>query len=115
MIEDQFKFTYHVAALIGFIRLRGYNCTFGEAYRTPEQAEIYAKEGKGIKDSLHTKRLAIDLNIFDHNGALLTKPEDYEIFGREWERFDPKNRWGGYFVSKYGGHIVDADHFERKI
>jgi hypothetical protein len=111
--EQQQLFAQHVAQLIIEIKNQGYACTLAEAYRTSEQAALYAKRGVGIIDSLHCERLAIDLNLFK-NGEYLMDNNSYEIFGKWWESLDPNNRWGGYFVSKYGGHIVDLDHFERK-
>ena len=105
--EKQQLFTQHVAILIQEIFKHGYACTLGECYRTPEQAEIYAKSGRGIKNSLHCQRLAIDLNIFSPNGDFLTKTEDYAQFGAFWESLGPENRWGGRFS--------DGNHFERKI
>jgi hypothetical protein len=115
LVQSQADFSLDVAKLISFIHAQNYYCTFGEAFRTPEQAAIYAQEGKGISKSLHTKRLAIDLNIYDAKANLLTDSADYEKFGIFWESLNKTNRWGGYFVSKYGGHIVDGDHFERNV
>lgn len=111
--EHQSAFALDVARLITRINVAGYHCTFGEAYRTPEQAAIYAKEGKGILHSLHIQRIAIDLNLFNNQFQYLTDPKDYEQFGIFWEGLDPLNRWGGYFETKYGGHIADSNHFER--
>ena len=111
--HEQQEFARQVGQLISHIYEQGYCITLGEAHRSQEQADIYAKEGKGIHDSLHCKSLAIDLNLFDLKGNYLTDYKDYETIGKIWESLDSKNRWGGYFVSKYGGHIVDADHFER--
>jgi len=111
--QEQGRFAQHVALLLQYIAKKGLYCSLGEAYRTPEQAELYAKEGKGIVDSLHCKRLAIDLNLYNLRGQYLSDYQDYEPFGVYWESLDPINRWGGFFVSKYGGHIVDSDHFER--
>lgn len=112
--EQQQLFAQQVAQLITFMATQtNYRCTFGEAYRTPEQAALYAKSGKGIVDSLHCQRLAIDLNLFE-DGNYLTDYASYEKFGIWWENLDKQNRWGGYFVSKYGGHIVDPNHYERK-
>ena len=111
--EQQQLFSQDVAKLLIFIGSQGYGCTLAEAYRTPAQAAIYAKEGVGIQDSLHCERLAIDLNLFKDN-QYLTDAASYEKFGKYWESLGDHNRWGGYFVSKYGGHIVDLDHFERR-
>ena len=66
--NDQAMFAQNVARLIEYIFKTGYYCTLGECWRSPEQAEIYVKQGKGIKNSLHCQRLAIDLNLFDANG-----------------------------------------------
>ena len=84
----------------------GYQFTLGEVFRTPEQAKIYASQGKGILHSLHCERLAIDINIFK-DGVFLEKNSDYEPLGIYWESLHPKNRWGGRFKR------VDSDHFER--
>jgi hypothetical protein len=107
--EQQFQFAKNVARLLNFIFEKKYYCTLGEAYRTKEQAEIYAKEGKGIINSLHCKKLAIDLNIFNPQGEFLTEVEDYQEFGKYWENLHPKNRWGGRFSRP------DADHFEQQL
>ena len=106
--EQQAAFARDVAKLINWIFDQGFAVTLGEAFRTPEQAEIYAKEGKGIKDSLHCKRLAIDLFLFDHEGHFLQEKKDYQEFGIFWENLHPKNRWGGNFPR------VDCVHFERR-
>jgi hypothetical protein len=107
--QKQVFFTANVALLIDHILENKYSVTFGEAFRTPEQAEIYAKSGKGIKDSLHCKRLAIDLNLFDSNGKYLTNKKDYEQFGAYWKSLNPANRWGGDFPK-----LVDCVHFEMQ-
>ncbi|MEM8325646.1 M15 family peptidase, partial [Morganella morganii] len=62
--EKQRKFTRMIADLIIFAYDNGYELTFSEAYRTPEQAALNAKSGAGIKNSLHTQRLAVDFNLF---------------------------------------------------
>ena len=62
--EKQRKFTRMIADLIIFAYDNGYELTFSEAYRTPEQAQLNAKSGAGIKNSLHTQRLAVDFNLF---------------------------------------------------
>jgi len=119
--EQQQLFARDVGKLLVFMYTQtNYRCTFGDAYRSQQQAEWNAQHGLGIQDSLHCQRLAIDLNLFDcgnkldGNCTLVSAYNAYEQFGKYWESLDPQNRWGGYFVSKYGGHIVDQDHFERK-
>jgi hypothetical protein len=106
--EKQFIFTFNVHKLIEYVYQQGFKASLGECERTPEQAAIYAKQGIGIKDSLHCKRLAIDLNLFDSNGNYLTDKASYEPFGRYWESLHPLNRFGGNFKR------VDLDHFEMQ-
>ena len=105
--QNQSLFAKDASLLITHIFSEGYTCTLGEAFRTKEQAEIYAKSGLGIAHSLHCERLAIDLNIFKPDGSLCETAADYERFGCFWESLDAVNRWGGRFTR------VDADHFER--
>jgi hypothetical protein len=105
LLEKQFKFTRLVAELIAFAYTNGYNVSLGEAWRPPETASLYASQGKGIKDSLHCARLAIDLNLFKGK-AYLTKTEDYRKLGIFWESLsceDYKCCWGGRF--KDGTHF----------
>lgn len=105
--EQQALFALDVAKLITWINQCGYTVTLGEAYRTQEQADIYARNGKGIKDSLHCKRLAIDLNLFNGDGVYLTDTKSYEEFGIYWQNLNPLNRWGGVFSK------ADGNHFQR--
>jgi len=97
LVKKQIVFTRNVAKLIDYIFSQGYFCTLGEAYRTEEQALLYAQQGKGIKASLHCKRLAIDLNLFSPSGKYLTASEDHKSFGTFWESLDKNNVWGGNF------------------
>ncbi len=106
--DKQTIFAKNVPLLINYIYSKGFMVTFGEAFRTAEQAKIYAAEGKGIIDSLHCKRLAIDLNLLDKNGTYLSDAESYKQFGEYWTTLHPLNRWGGIFTR------VDADHFEMQ-
>ncbi len=107
--ERQSIFALNVSKLIEYIYKQGYTCSLGEAFRTPEQAAIYAKEGKGIKNSLHCQRLALDINIFSPAGEYLSQTSDYKIFGDFWETLNPLNRWGGVFSR------ADGNHFEMHL
>lgn len=46
--EKQQLFTVMIANLIHFAEEKGYRLTFGEAYRTPEQAALNAKKGAAL-------------------------------------------------------------------
>lgn len=105
LFYKQAVFASNIAKLIQYINEKGLLCTFGETFRTKEQAEIYFKEGKGILDSLHCKRLAADINLFDINGQYLTQSKQYEPFGIYWEQLNVMNRWGGRFKRSDGNHF----------
>ena len=82
----------------------GYELTDGEAYRTPEQAALNAAKGTGISNSLHTKRLARDKNLFIA-GVYQTDSEAYRPLGEKWESMHPLCRWGGRFKKPDGNHF----------
>ena len=69
---------------------------------------IIEKVNEGI-NSLHCKRLAVDINIFDRNGHYFTHPEAYQQFGDFWETLNPKFRWGGHFARSDGNHFEMQD------
>lgn len=81
----------------------GYEITLGELWRPEEMSAIYSKRGIGIKNSLHCKKLAIDINLFK-NGKYLSSSKDHKIFGDWWENQHINCRWGG----RYG----DGNHYE---
>lgn len=99
----QRRFTYLVSLLIQEAYAQGYELTFGETFRTPEQAKLNAAKGTGIGNSLHTHRLAIDLNLFK-NGVFLMSTEDHRPLGEWWEKLDKECRWGGRFSRPDGNH-----------
>ena len=88
----QRKFTLMVADLIYWAYENGYEITFGDAYRDP-------RVDYGHKDSLHRKRLAIDLNLFK-DGKYLVTTADHRPLGEYWE--SSGGTWGGRF--KDGNH-----------
>ncbi|HBS7470288.1 TPA: M15 family metallopeptidase [Klebsiella pneumoniae] len=105
--EKQQLFTRLIAQLILWADEKGYRLTFGEAYRTPEQAAINAKTGSGISNSLHTKRLAVDLNLFI-NGQYQTDSAAYLPLGEHWESLG--GSWGGRFKSRPDGNHFSLEH-----
>jgi hypothetical protein len=94
--EQQRLFARQVGELIQYIYSHGYECTLDWCYRPPEVAAYYASLGIGIRSSLHTKKLAIDLNLFK-DGEWLRSTEDHRPIGEWWERQHPLCRWGGRF------------------
>ena len=94
--QKQSLFVTLVAKLIDYATSQGYELTFGETYRTQEQAILNAKAGKGIKNSVHCDRLAVDFNLFK-DGAFLPHTSQHEPLGKYWESLHPDCRWGGRF------------------
>lgn len=111
--EKQSLFATLAAKLILRANEMGLAVTFGEAYRSPEEAARLAALGKGIKASLHTQRLAIDLNLFK-DGVYLSASEDYRALGEWWEThsFDGAECcWGGRF---HDGNHFSISHGGRR-
>ena len=107
--EQQRLFARLIAQLIDWVYTQpGCQITVGEAYRTPEQARLNAAKGTGIANSLHTLRLAMDLNLFVA-GEFKTDLESYRPMGTYWKSLHPLCRWGGDFRTR-----VDADHFSME-
>ena len=108
LTEIQQEFALNISHLIAYIFASGYKCTLGEALRTREQACLYADQHKGIRNSLHCKKLAMDINVFSPSGEYLKDTDEYQVFGRYWESLNPRNRWGGHFQH------ADGNHFETQ-
>ncbi len=106
--QKQRLFTQLVAKLIEFVYTSGYEATLGEAFRTPEQAALNAAAGTGIANSLHTRRLAIDLNLWKDN-KYLTDTESYKPFGDWWKQQNALCCWGGDFLKADGNHFSLTD------
>jgi hypothetical protein len=101
--QQQSTFVRLVASLLLRAEALGFDLTFGEAYRSPEEAARLAALGKGIRTSLHTQRLAIDLNLF-RDGVYLSDSEAHRPLGEWWEELHPACRWGGRFARQDGNH-----------
>lgn len=104
LIDQQQLFMRLLPKLIDAAHELGFEVTAGELYRTPEQAALNAAKGSGIKNSLHTKRLAVDLNLFRRQ-MLLTDSADYAALGKVWKTLHPLCRHGGDFSKPDGGHF----------
>lgn len=106
--QQQRLFVQLIGKLIAYAYENGFELTWGEAWRTPEQAKIYARQGKGIANSLHTDRLAIDFNLFI-KGVYQTNGDAHKPLGEWWEKQHPLCRWGGrfrdgnHYSMEYGG------------
>lgn len=106
ILSDQQKlFPKLLAQLIEWAYAQGYELTLGEAYRTPEQALFNAQSGKGVAHSLHTQRLAIDMNLFI-GGVYQTESAAYKPLGDFWKTLHELARWGGDFTTR-----PDGNHF----
>lgn len=106
----QARFARSVALLILMANELGYAVTFGEAYRSAPEAERLAAGGRGIANSLHCDRLAVDLNLFK-DGKYLSDTESHRPLGELWESFGPDYRWGGRFGD---GNHYSIEHQGRK-
>lgn len=106
--EKQRMFVWNVHCLIEWAYQQDYELTFGEAFRTAEQAALNAKAGLGIVNSLHMRRLAIDLNLF-RGDEWLQKTSDHQPLGTYWKSLHSLNRWGGDFVRQDGNHYSMED------
>lgn len=104
--EKQSIFVLLVADLIQYAAAQGYQLTFGEAYRSPEEAARLAAAGKGIKTSLHTQRLAVDLNLF-RDGQYFSASEAHRPLGEWWEQqSNPPD-----YQCCWGGRFGDGNHY----
>lgn len=102
--EKQQVFTATLGKFLVWCSEQGYNIVLAEVFRTREQAEIYAAQGKGIKNSLHCLKLAADMFRFI-DGRPTWNAEDYRVLGDKWKSMHPLARWGGDFKGR------DAVHF----
>ena len=105
--QKQQRFTVMVGKLIAWAESRGYGLTFGEAYRSPEQAKANAQKGSGIANSLHCSRLAVDFNLFI-NGVYQERTEAFLPLGEYWESLG--GAWGGRFKTRPDGNHFSLEH-----
>jgi hypothetical protein len=107
--QKQRHFVLMVAELIHYAYSRGYEFSFGDAFRDPRlHGEVGVKLGYGHAKSCHKLKLAIDLNLFadiDADGDLdyvsSGETSQYKELGEYWEAM------GG----TWGGRFNDANHF----
>lgn len=104
LLTLQQEFAVCVAKLILWAEQNQIGITFGEAYRTPEQAHLNAQHGTGIVNSLHCQRLAVDLNVIE-NGKYITDPAPYLKLAAYWKTLHKDAAAGADF------HRKDYNHF----
>jgi hypothetical protein len=107
LLEKRHIFARLVAEFILTAENIGYDVALGEVLRSPEQAALNAKAGKGIRNSLHISGLAVDILLY-RNGEWLTDTDEYEEMGEWWERQSTKDyecAWGGRFSKPDGNHF----------
>lgn len=92
--QKQSRHVYLVGLLIQWAYQNGYELTWGQTLRTQAEANLNSAKKKGIKNSLHLKSLAVDLNLFK-DGKYLTDTESHRPLGEFWESLGPDCRWGG--------------------
>lgn len=105
LIESQNYFAGKVAELIIEAQRLGYSVSLGEAFRPAAMASIYASLNKGIRDSNHCRRLAIDLNLI-LGTKYLRDTSDYAELGAWWEKQSSNGQ-----TLVWGGHFQDGNHF----
>jgi hypothetical protein len=111
--QKQRLFARLLPRLLDFAHAQGYEVSFGEFWRSPETAAAYARDGRGIANSLHVDRLAADLNLF-RNGTYLTDTSDHLPLGEYWESLHHLCCWGGRFRPRPDGNHYSLEHGGRK-
>lgn len=107
-VQQQGDFARTLCHLILWAQQQGMTCTLGEVERPSVLAELYAKMGKGVRDSQHLDRLAADLRLY-LGGVYQTESSAYARLGEQWKRLDKRARWGGDFPRPDGNHFEFVD------
>ena len=111
--EKQRLFMQLLGQFLVWIYKAGYTVTGGELERSQAQADANAASGAGISNSLHLKRLAIDLNLFllnDGKWEYQQLSEAYQPLGEKWESMHELCRWGGRFHAHPDGNHFSLTH-----
>lgn len=96
-LKDQKLFTQLVAMYIRALYTRGYEVTFGDAYRDPRCPY-------GSARTMHRRRLALDLNLFK-DGEYIRDVEGWREAGELWETMHERAEWGGRWSNGDANHI----------
>ena len=101
--QKQSMFVTYVVLLIQYAHARGYELTFGDAHRSLEEATRL-----GFPESNHTRKLAIDLNLFK-DGKYLSSTDAHRELGEFWESLS-----GNGIICVWGGRFNDGNHYSFK-
>lgn len=105
LVDKQADFAQCIGQLLAFVgQQRGWQVTFGDAYRSPAVTYGHAK-------SCHRFRLAVDFNLFIHGIYQERSSPEYQVLGDFWESLDPRARWGGRGKLHPNGLGNDPNHF----
>lgn len=118
-------FVFNIAKLITFVYSKGYELTFGEAFRTPYQQAEYVRTGLSkTNESRHLIRMGIDFNVFKDGVLLFQNPatkiqelKDFLVVGDFWLTLNTDNVWGGDWNRNHSvldETFRDPYHFEMK-
>ena len=100
------QFTEDIGKLIFYCFRNEIGLTFGDAFRSTEQQQIYVDLGLSkTMNSKHLQRLAVDFNFFI-NGKLVYDKAKLQHIGDHWESLRKGNKWGGSFS------FTDTPHFQ---
>ena len=104
--HKQMMFASDVGKLLTYATRTGQPVILAEAFRTAYQAKEYARTGKGIKNSAHCKKLAVDLFRYE-DGTIIWRRNAYYDLGKYWKGLRVGNVWGGDWKRR------DCVHFSR--
>ena len=79
------------------VKLLGYQCSFGDAYRDPRATFPYS-----FTASFHSERKAVDVNLFK-DGKYLQTPDEWREAGELWESLG--GTWGGRWANGDANHL----------
>lgn len=108
LVQQQADFAQALGELLRIAKSARLTVTLGEVDRPTVLAELYAKLGKGVKDSQHCDRLAADLGLYV-SGKYQTETPQYAALGAWWKKLDKRARWGGDFPKPDGNHFEFID------
>jgi hypothetical protein len=103
LLKAQMDFVRCTGELIAWAYANGWQLTYGEAERAPEQAKLMFTQGKGTLTSLHMQRLAVDFNLFK-DGVYMPTSDAHKPLGTYWKSRHPLARWGGDFKPRPDGN-----------